>query len=84
MVGIAYIFRTVQNHLPGICSLLIILENMIIYRLFCYTIIGFSNKFISILLDDNPHNIATRKSRLRARINNSDCRNKDQLLEFLQ
>ena len=53
------------------------------YRLLCYTIIGFSNKFISILQDDNPHNIATRKSRLRARINNSDCGDKDQLSGFL-
>lgn len=54
------------------------------YRLLCYTIIGFSNKVISILLDDNPHNIATRRYRLRVRINNSDCKNKDYLLRFLQ
>lgn len=53
------------------------------YKLLCYIIIGFSNRFISILLDDNPHNIATRKYRLRTKISNSDSKNRDIFFEFL-
>jgi len=53
------------------------------YKLLCYIIIGFSNRFISILLDEKPQNIATRKSRLRTKIINCDSKNRDIFFEFL-
>src|SRR5574344_656644 len=53
------------------------------YQLFCYNIIGFSNRFISILLDDNPHNIATRKYRLRTKISNCDSKNRELFVELM-
>lgn len=53
------------------------------YQLICYIIIGFTNRFISVLLDDNPHNISTRKSRLRIKICNSDSINRELFLKLL-
>lgn len=53
------------------------------YKLLCYIIIGFSNRFISILLDEKPQNIATRKSRLRTKIINCDSKNRELFLEFM-
>ena len=53
------------------------------YKLLCYIIIGFSNRFISILLDEKPQNIATRKSRLRTKIINCDSKNRELFMEFM-
>ena len=53
------------------------------YKLLCYIIIGFSNRFISILLDEKPQNIATRKSRLRTKIINCDSKNREMFMEFM-
>ena len=69
------VMSKLRNDIPGIKE--------VDYQLLCYNIIGFSNRFISILLDDKPQNIATRKSRLRTKISNCDSKNRELFLEFM-
>lgn len=52
------------------------------YRLLCYIFYGFSNQTISIFMDCTSANISTRKSRLKAKISNSNAPNRTLFLSM--
>ncbi len=54
------------------------------FRLLCYFFAGFSAKAISIFTGDSTCNIYMKKSRLKAKIQNSAIDNKEEILKHLQ
>lgn len=54
------------------------------YRLLCFLYAGFSAKAISVFTGDSIGNIYMRKSRLKAKISQSNTKNRDVILHHLQ
>ncbi len=54
------------------------------YRLLSYLIVGFKDRTISIILDENPGTVRSRKSRLRKQILNAQSPNHDLYEAFLK
>lgn len=52
-------------------------------RVFLYVVIGFSDQTISVLLDERITNVYNRKSRIKAKIKESDYPEKDRFLKVL-
>ncbi len=53
------------------------------FRLLCFFYAGFSAKAISLFTDDSIGNIYVKKSRLKAKISQSEAARKDEMLVFL-